>query len=74
VAVCEAEAAAGEFIEVGSFEGGGAVTTEVAVADIIGKDEDDVGALGCGGLALGGGGKSTEEVAASQEELYNRSP
>lgn len=69
VAVCEAEASAGEFIEVGSFEGGAAVTTEVAVADIIGEDEDDVGVLGGGGLDLGGGGKSAEEVAASQERI-----
>ena len=74
MAVCEAEARSGEFIEVGSFKGGGAVTTEVAVADIIGEDKDDIGVLGRGGLDLGGGGKSTEEVAASQEELYNRSP
>ena len=74
MAVCETKPAACEFIEVGSFEGGGAVTTEVAVADIIGENEDDVGVLGRGGLDLGGGGKGTEEVAAGQEELYNPSP
>ena len=42
VAAGEALASGGEFVDVRGFKGGGAVAGEVAVAEIIGHDDDDV--------------------------------
>lgn len=46
VEACEGDAAGGEGVEVGCADVGGAGVGEVAVAEVVGEDEDDVGAFG----------------------------
>ena len=43
--VGEATASGGEAIDVGGFEFGRAVAAEVAVAEVVSEDDDDVGSL-----------------------------
>ena len=50
VGLGEADAAGGEFIDVGGFAEGAAVDGGVAPAEVVGEDEDDVGRAGGGGL------------------------
>ena len=48
VGLGEADAAGGEFIDVGGFAEGAAVDGGVAPAEVVGEDEDDVGRAGGG--------------------------
>ncbi len=48
MAIGEAQALAGELVEMGSGDFGRAVATEVAIADVIAVDDDHIGlVLGC---------------------------
>ena len=49
VGVGEAEPFAGDAVEVRRFDRRRAVAAEIAVADVVGVDEDNVGAIGLGG-------------------------
>ncbi len=51
--ICESQALGGESIDVGRADGLGTVTTDIAVAEIVGVDEDDVG--------FGGGLRGAEQ-------------
>ena len=44
----------GEFVDIGCLDGLAAVARQVSIAEVVGKDEDDVGAVRCslGSLAL----------------------
>jgi hypothetical protein len=59
--VGEAEAFAGEAIDVGRLHAGGAVAAQVAVAEVVGVEEDDVGFAGVGG-------GSGDQAEAREEE------
>ena len=68
----ETEAALGEAIDVRGFYGGGSVAGGVAVAEVVGIDEDDVG-LGVrrgGGEGHGPGGGMEERSAVHRLALY----
>ena len=41
--VSKAKTTAGKFIEIGSAESSGAVAGKIAITNVIGQDEDDVG-------------------------------
>ena len=59
--VAEEHAFGGEAVEVGRFVGLAAVAAQAFVAEVVGQDEEDVGAFGLG--AERGGGESGEEAA-----------
>lgn len=71
--VSEAEARLGEAVEVGSPVGGAAVAVEAFEAEVVGHDEEDIGALA--GLGSGGGGGSggAEKSAAGERAHGSRS-
>ena len=74
VAGLEPDAAAGEFVDVRGVDDLAAVDADVAVAEVVGQDEDDVGRAAClFGGRVGGAAECRDEDGREDEEAAERS-